>query len=146
MRGYQKALAEAGVEPAEGWVKNCTPTYIHGQEAARQLIEAHPQLSAIFCYNDLVALGALRGCKELGIDVPKDMAIAGFDDIMLAGVVSPTLTTCHVPREEMGRLAASMLLNCIDKEASSCGEIVVKPKLVVRSSTGMAQKVAHQSK
>lgn len=145
MQGYMRALAEAGIEPEMGWVKHCTPTFYHGQEAARELLQTHRQLSALFCYNDLVALGALRGCDALGYRVPADIAIAGFDDIMLAGIVSPALTTCHVPREEMGRLAAAMLLNCIDKEASSCSEIVVKPELVVRSSTSMAQKVTHHN-
>ncbi len=74
----------------------------------------------------------------MGCRVPADIAIAGFDDIMLAGVVSPALTTCHVPREEMGRLAASMLLDCIDKEMNSCGEIVVKPELVVREQSALS--------
>ncbi|MGB3717592.1 MAG: LacI family DNA-binding transcriptional regulator [Candidatus Promineifilaceae bacterium] len=135
LRGYRKALAEASVEPQEGWTKNCMPTSIHGRKAASQLLETHPELSAIFCYNDLVALGALRGCEALGRRVPADIAIAGFDDIMLAGVVSPALTTCHVPREEMGRLAASMLLDCINDQEESCSEIVIKPELIIRDST-----------
>ena len=99
---------------------------------------SQPKLSAIFCYNDLVALGALRGCKALGLRVPADIAIAGYDDIMLAGVVSPALTTCHVPREEMGRQAASMLLSCITEGMDNCGQVMVKPELVVRDSTTMA--------
>ena len=135
LQGYNRALAEAGIEPQAGWVKHCTPTYIHGEDAARLLLEMHPQLTALFCYNDLVALGALRGCQASGRQVPADIAIAGFDDIMLAGIVSPALTTCHVPREEMGRLAVSMLLNCIDNEVNSCSEVVVKPELIVRAST-----------
>ena len=135
LRGYKMALAEAGIEPRDGWIMPCTPTFIHGQEAARRLLEAHPQLSALFCYNDLVAIGALKGCEALGRQVPADIAIAGFDDIMLAGVVSPALTTCHVPREELGRQAAAMLLNCIDKSMKSCPELLVKPELVIRGST-----------
>ena len=139
LQGYRQALTEAGITPGEGWVKACTPTYGHGQEAARQLLETHPQLSALFCYNDLVALGALRGCAAVGRSVPEDIAIAGFDDIMLAGVVTPALTTCHVPREEMGRLAVSMLLSCIENESNNCSEVVVKPELIVRASTVMSQ-------
>lgn len=135
LRGYKRAIVEAGIGPEKGWVKHCKPTVYHGQQAARELLETHRELSALFCYNDLVALGALKGCIALGFAVPADVAIAGFDDIMLAGVVSPPLTSCHVPREEMGRLAASMLLNCIDEKENNCTEIVVEPELVVRSST-----------
>lgn len=144
LRGYEQALAEAGITPEKGWVKHCTPTVYHGQEAACELLETRRELSALFCFNDLVALGALRGCDALGFRVPADVAIAGFDDIMLAGVVSPALTSCRVPREEMGRLAASMLLDCIDKGAGCCSEIVVKPELAVRSSTSSDKEVVLQ--
>jgi DNA-binding LacI/PurR family transcriptional regulator len=135
LAGYQKAMTEAGIEPSPGWIRHCKPTYMDGEKAARSFIKAHPELTALFCHNDLVALGALEGCKKLGLEVPKEMAIAGFDDIMLAGIISPALTTCHVPREKLGRLAVNMLLSCIEKEDKNCREVVVKPKLVVRAST-----------
>lgn len=139
LRGYRKALDEARLPVRDAWIRHCTPTHAHGEAAARALFTDHPELTALFCYNDLVALGALRGCRTLGLRIPTDVAIAGFDDIMLAGVVTPALTTCHVPREELGKLAASMLLDCIRDGTMACGEIIVKPELVVRASTTRLQ-------
>lgn len=55
-------------------------------------------MTALFCYNDLVAVGAVHACSELGRKVPGDVAVVGFDDIPLAELVTPALTTCHVPR------------------------------------------------
>lgn len=137
VEGYQKALVEAGIEPNPDWIRHCKPTYVHGERTAREFVGDHPQLTALFCHNDLVALGALKGCMGLGLDVPSDMAIAGFDDIMLAGVVSPALTTCHVPREEIGRRATDMLLNSLDQERTDFSDVVIKPRLVIRASTVM---------
>lgn len=135
LQGYKQALRDAGMEPQEKWISHCPPTIAGGETTTHTLLQANPELSALFCYNDLVALGALRGCQASDRRVPQDVAIAGFDDIMLAGVVDPALTTCHVPREDMGRLAASMLLDCINDGVNTCDEIIVKPELVVRASS-----------
>lgn len=134
-QGYEQALAEVGIEPKEDWVQHCLPTVADGEKATRLLLNRCPELSAVFCYNDLVALGALRYCAASGKRVPEDIAIAGFDDIMLASVVSPALTTCHVPREELGTLAASMLLDCINEAVNGCKEVMIKPELIVRASS-----------
>ena len=69
-----------------------------GQVAARQLLTDPPEITALFCYNDLVAVGTLQACAELGRRVPEDLAIVGFDDIPIAALVTPALTTCRVPR------------------------------------------------
>lgn len=135
LRGYKQALAGADIEPQPGWVQHCLPTTAAGEESTNLLLNANPELSALFCYNDLVALGALRQCATLGYHVPGDIAVTGFDDIMLAGVVTPALTTCHVPRAEIGSRAVTMLLDCIDNEIDRCDEVVIKPELVIRDST-----------
>jgi LacI family transcriptional regulator len=116
-----------------------------GHQAARDLLIAHPELTALFCYNDLVAVGALRACADLGRQVPDALALVGFDDIMLAALVTPPLTTCHVPRYELGVQAMRLLLNqiggCPDRanqgpeaEQNPCAEIVLRPEVVVRAS------------
>ncbi len=135
LQGYEKALTEAGLERQIDWVQHCPPTVVGGQLATQTLLANHPEITALFCYNDLVAVGALRDCAAVGRRVPQDMAIVGYDDIMLATLVSPPLTSCHVPRVEMGSQAVSMLLNCINNETDRCDEIVVTPELVVRAST-----------
>ncbi len=139
LQGYEQALAEAGIEPEDDWVQHCLPTVEDGEKAAHLLLNKRPELSALLCYNDLVALGALRYCAASGRSVPEDIAIAGFDDIMLASVVSPALTTCHAPRKELGSMAVSMLLDCINDQEDKCDEIVVKPELVIRASTSATQ-------
>ncbi len=135
LQGYQQALEEANIVCRTGWVQHSLPTVAGGEAAAHSLLSNHPELSALFCYNDLVAIGVLRHCAVQGRRVPQDMAIVGYDNIMLATLVSPPLTTCHVPREEMGSQAVSMLLNCINNEAKKCDEIVVTPELIIRAST-----------
>jgi len=76
----------------------------------------------------------LQACAELGRAVPTDLAIVGFDDIPLAALVTPPLTTCHVPRYELGRQAMRLLLDCINGCTEECQEIVLRPELVVRAS------------
>lgn len=139
LTGYKKALAGANIELQPGWVRHCLPTTDSGEETTNLLLNANPELSALFCYNDLVALGALRHCAAFGYQVPADIAVTGFDDIMLAGVVTPSLTTCHIPRVEIGSRAVTMLLDRINDKTDRCNEIVITPELVIRNSTVMKE-------
>jgi len=133
--GYRAALAAAGVSYNPNWTRYCVPTVEGGREIARELLTADPELTALFCHNDLVAIGALQACADLGRAVPADVAIVGYDDIPLAALVSPSLTTCRVPRYEMGSQAMQLLLEkvsgCVGEE---CKEIIFQPELVVRDS------------
>ena len=126
-------------------MRPCPADVDGGHRAAEDLLTAHPELTALFCYNDLVAVGALHACADLGRHVPDDLAVAGFDDIMLAALVTPPLTTCRVPRYELGTQAMRLLLNQIrgcpdaagqdaDMDEGSCAEVVLQPDLVVRAS------------
>ena len=135
LQGYEQALAEGGIKRQAGWVLSCPPTVSGGETAADSLLANHPELSALFCYNDLVAIGALRNCSVVGRRVPEDVAIVGFDDIAMATLVSPSLTTCHVPRVDIGSRAVSMLLNCLNNKTDRCNEIIVTPELIIRAST-----------
>jgi LacI family transcriptional regulator len=135
--GYRAALADAGLTYNPEWVVFCPADVDGGHRAARDLLTDHPELTALFCYNDLVAVGALHACADLERRVPDDLAVAGFDDILLAALVTPPLTTCRVPRYELGGQAMRLLLNQIDgssDEARPCDEIVLRPELVVRTS------------
>jgi LacI family transcriptional regulator len=145
LQGYKQALAEAGIEPQPGWIQHCPPTVAGGEATAKSLLANHPELSALFCFNDLVAIGALRDCVTIGRRVPEEIAIVGYDGITISALVSPSLTTCHVPRVDMGSQAVSMLLNCINDETDSCNEMMVKPELMIRASTvGVDTAVAAQ--
>lgn len=133
-RGYRTALAAAGLAYNPDWVRNCSPMVEGGQGTALELLAAHPGLTAVFCFNDLVAVGALQACGTMGLRVPDDLAVVGFDDIPLAALVTPSLTTCRVPRYELGAQAVQLLLNQIRGCPDDCGAIVLQPELIVRDS------------
>jgi DNA-binding LacI/PurR family transcriptional regulator len=121
----------------------CAPVLDGGREAAHQLLSSYPDLTALFCYNDLVAIGALQACVDLGRRVPEELAIVGFDDILLAGLVTPALTTCRVDRYELGVQAMQLLLNQIDGfQDGDCEEIILQPELVIRQSAPTDRNVA----
>jgi LacI family transcriptional regulator len=133
-RGYHAALEAAGLSYNSAWVRHCSSEVEGGQQTALELFTDHPELTALFCYNDLVAIGALQACAAWGRRVPDDLAIVGFDDIPMAALVTPPLTTCHVSRYELGDQAMRLLLDRIDSCLEECTEIVLQPELVVRDS------------
>jgi LacI family transcriptional regulator len=135
LQGYRTELVRAGLSHNPAWVRNCSPTVEGGQEATRELLDVNPQLTAVFCYNDLVAIGALHACAELGHRVPDDLTVVGFDDIPLAALVTPPLTTCRVPRYELGIQAVRLLLDQINGCPSGCAaHVVLQPELIIRAS------------
>jgi LacI family transcriptional regulator len=131
--GYQEALEEFGIPYNAAWVQHCTPMVHGGQDAAIDLLSRNPELTALFCFNDLVAIGALKACAQLGRSVPDDIAIVGFDDIPLASLVTPALTTFHVSRYELGRRAAEHLLAQINGQTNHT-DTVIPVELVIRAS------------
>ena len=108
-----------------------------GQTLLPALIAAG--VTAVFCYNDSLAVGALLACRALGIAVPEQLSIVGFDDIELAQFVTPPLTTIHQPRLRLGQLAMEMLLDLLAERPvrGSCSAT----ELVVRGSTAAAPAV-----
>lgn len=132
--GYLTAMAAAGLSSQPGWIVNCQPSVEGGYLAARSLLHQHPELTALFCYNDLVSVGALQACSELSRRIPQDLMVVGYDDIPLAALVSPTLTTCRVQRRELGALAVDALLERLRDCTEGCKQIVLQPDLVIRQS------------
>ena len=134
--GYRRALEENGHDVDEALVASGSFTMAGGYHAVDPLLEANPDLDAIFCANDVIALGALRRLQERGLGVPDRVALAGVDDIELGRISTPTLTTVSLRSEERGRLAAEMLLDRIEDEASDePRRVTVTPRLVVRESS-----------
>ena len=110
-----------------------------GYKPMKSLLERTRDFTAIFCFNDIAAIGAIRALKESGLSVPHDVSVMGFDDILSAAFYTPSLTTVRQPLSEMGKYGAKVLLERIaDREAAFPPEIVVSPELVVRESTGPA--------
>jgi LacI family transcriptional regulator len=134
LRGYRSTLAEAGITPPAGWQRHCLPIVESGREVAHDLLNDHSELTALFCYNDLTAVGALQACRQLGRRVPDDIAIVGFDDVLLAALVTPALTTCRVPMYDMGREALRQLIERINGCAHDCTPVEFQPELIIRES------------
>jgi LacI family transcriptional regulator len=113
-----------------------------GRVAAVRLLERGVLFTAIFAFNDLAAIGAITILREAGIDVPSDVSVVGFDDILSAGTNNPPLTTVRQPLEEMGRVAASTLLQMTHSEKQEWPKhpIRVLPTFVERKSTANARQ------
>ena len=108
--GYREALVSSGLEPDPSLVVHGDFGEAGGHEALRTLLRRRCEFSAVFCSNDLAAVGALRALDEAGFRVPEDVSLVGFDDIHLAGYLRPALTTVRQPIHELGRRAATLLL------------------------------------
>jgi LacI family transcriptional regulator len=119
--GYHPMAPEIGYRPMQG------------------LLERTRDFTAIFCFNDIAAIGAIRALKDAGLSVPGDVSVVGFDDIQSAAYSTPSLTTVRQPLAEMGQRGAQVLLERIaDHGKEHESEIVMAPELVVRESTGPA--------
>jgi LacI family transcriptional regulator len=109
-----------------------------GYPFTKQLLARHKPFTAIFAYNDMSAIGAIRALQEDGIRVPRDVSVLGFDDIPGAAFYSPSLTTVRQPLNRMGEVAAETLLNRLEGRREYPADIAIEPELVVRESTANA--------
>jgi DNA-binding LacI/PurR family transcriptional regulator len=106
-----------------------------GRRAARALLDRSPRLTTLICVNDVMAVGALRELRARRRRVPEDVSVTGFDNITLAQFAVPSLTTVHIPRDQIGRTICDCLMR---DEGPREREFVIEPELVVRDSTGPA--------
>jgi DNA-binding LacI/PurR family transcriptional regulator len=137
LAGYKEALGSAWDESA---VRTCRPNAVEpARRATLELLRASSPPTAILAMSDVLAIGALQAAAELGIAVPEDLSLVGFDDSPAAGLATPPLTTIAQPHEEKGRLAAEWLLEAIEGGAVSQSprrEAILPTELVIRESTG----------
>ncbi|MGP3914932.1 LacI family DNA-binding transcriptional regulator [Nonomuraea sp. 10N515B] len=134
--GYRQALARAGLEVDERLIVS-TPHFHRrlGAEAMESLLALPEPPDAVFCYNDLLALGAMRALTRAGRRIPDDVAVAGIDDIEEGQYSTPSLTTVAPDKGEIARRAVNILLEAISGTAAAPAEIVVPHRLIVREST-----------
>ncbi|MEM9707962.1 MAG: LacI family DNA-binding transcriptional regulator [Pseudomonadota bacterium] len=138
VQGIRDVMAESGYD-RDALLLVETPYGIENGEAAfRQVMAAAPETTAVMCVNDVLAIGALRAAKEMGLRVPEDVSVTGFDDIEIAMLAEPSLTTVHVPHREMGRRAASMLIQML--QTPGTGQRIELPTDIrLRRSLGAAK-------
>jgi LacI family transcriptional regulator len=143
----EKAARQYGLEIVPALVAQLegdSPSPQVGYEATRKLLAARKPFTALFAFNDISAMGAIRALREANLHVPADVSVVGFDDIQSAAYQNPALTTVRQPLHEMGRIAAETLLRRIRHSGadSHTGEIMVEPKLMVRETTCSLAKPA----
>ncbi|WP_281412799.1 LacI family DNA-binding transcriptional regulator [Rhizobium sp. P38BS-XIX] len=132
LEGVKTAFEALGAEPVA--VVHCNPDVAGGAAASKGILTSSPDIDGIICYNDLNAVGALQTCEELGLSVPHDVSIIGFDGISLGELVRPKLSTLHVDKYSIGQLSMRMLLDRIDGKFIQ-HSIVIRPELTLRGST-----------
>jgi LacI family transcriptional regulator len=135
LAGYHAALTAAGIAPDPDLEVASDYEFAPGVEAAGVLLDLPKPPTAIFAFNDAIALGVLRAAHERGVRVPEDLSVVGFDDIKYATIVSPALTTVRQPLAEMGRNGVSLLLRLMERPRHPTHRIELPTRLVVREST-----------
>jgi LacI family transcriptional regulator len=135
VHGYEGALTAAGLEVRTEFIRRGDFHPPSGYCLARELLSLPRPPTAIFACNDLMALGVIRAANELGLSIPQEVAIVGFDNIALASYSSPPLTTVAQQTRYMGQLAARLLIDRIDNRKRPPKRHVLETKLVVRQSS-----------
>ena len=140
LRGYRNALAAHGIASDETLILHGHYTEESGYEAAHRLVSnraAVPLPTALFCHNDLIALGALRAFAELNVRVPEDISVAGFDDIPGAAASNPPLTTMHLPMRALGEQATRLLMDQIETPGTTATRELLPTELIERQSVAL---------
>jgi len=132
--GFEEGLAERGLRLEPGYAAEGAYTFESGIERGLQLLRLTPPPTAIFAGNDEMAAGVLQAARQMGLRVPDDLTVVGFDDFEVATRLWPTLTTVRTPTREIGRLAATRLMGREDDDSRDPNDRL--PSLVVRESSG----------
>lgn len=150
LEGYKLALKEQGIKYEDNHIKIGEYKSQWGVQATKELLSDQIQFDAIFCGNDLIAMGAIKALKEMGIKVPRDVGVMGFDDIYMANMMEPTLTTIKQPNYDMGYRAAELLINAIENQKKKLdlnknqsenlnkneeNRVILNTELMIREST-----------
>jgi DNA-binding LacI/PurR family transcriptional regulator len=135
LEGYKQALMEHNIPFDKKLVWEGSATKEFGYECTLGFLKANDRPTGIVSQNDLVALGAMTAAEESGLRVPQDLAIAGYDDTLLAKVVRPALTSVVQPKMEMGDIASKIIEDIITGKQNEKTKIIIAPRLIIRDST-----------
>ncbi|KKI93163.1 LacI family transcriptional regulator [Bacillus sp. SA1-12] len=134
LEGFKLALQEANVPLREEWIINGAFEEEIAEEKVYQLLKTNPEITALFCASDLMAIGAIRAVKRLGLSIPDQISIVGYDNILLSSYISPPLTTIAQSIYEMGYEAGKLLIEILEEKTISHKKIL-ETNLVVRETT-----------
>ncbi|TFV55304.1 LacI family transcriptional regulator [Geodermatophilus sp. DF01-2] len=136
LAGFQQHTDRAGIAVEDGQVLLGEYSIAWGRTAGERILRSAHRPDAVVCADDLIAFGVLQACHDLGLDVPGDVLVTGFDDIPYAALSAPPLTTIHQPQEQIAAEAVRLLQRALGREAGPPTRIALPPDLVVRQSTG----------
>ena len=132
--GFLKALAEANIAVRDEWVVQGDFEPESGYRAMQQILSQKQRPTAVFCGGDIMAMGAICAADEMGLRVPQDISVIGYDNVRNARYFTPALTTVHQPKERLGETAFDMLLDRITSKREEPQTIEVHPSLIERRS------------
>ena len=136
LHGLHAALSQAGLAAGPELIRSAEFTFEGGYTAARALLEQTPRPTAVFASNDAQAFGAIEAARTLGLRVPDDLSVVGFDDVAAAQWSAPPLTTVRQPLRQMGRAAVERTVRLAAGERLNSARVEFATELVVRKSTG----------
>lgn len=140
LKGMEQQLNSAGLKLTNDRIVECRYSVEHGSKSLHKLLDKHPDITAVSCGNDILALGALHGAQERGLTVPDDLSITGFDNIEILPFLKPSLTTMNSPSRRMGEKAADYILRQIMDKTNNVEHIELEAELIIRDTTGPAPK------
>ena len=146
LRGFLDAMVNANLEVPESYIHHVEGgDPILGQESVAYFSKLTPRPTAIVCFNDMLAIGVLKGCQAAGLRVPEDVSVTGFDNITYSAFTTPCLTTFDQPKFSIGQEAAQLLLDLLQAEDGIIPDMpnvkILQGKLLVRESTGIPGEV-----
>jgi LacI family transcriptional regulator len=136
LEGYRGAIERLGLPYRDEYIAEADYKFAGGCKAMRQLLALPEPPDAVFAASDMSAFGAIRAIRDLGLDVPKDVAIVGYDDILFASLSTPTLTTIRQDMGQLGESACSALIELVEGRARELPTLVLPVELIVRESCG----------
>ncbi|RJR50875.1 MAG: LacI family transcriptional regulator [Desulfobacteraceae bacterium] len=137
--GYRRCLKDHRIPYDPALTLQTQYTLSSGKDAIKTLLSVSDPPTAVFCSNDFIALGAMQGARELGVRIPHELSVVGFDDMEISSFISPGLTTIRQPAYDMGKLGTELLFRLISKEVKRPVHRMLETTLVVRGSTAKAK-------
>jgi DNA-binding LacI/PurR family transcriptional regulator len=135
IEGARRALAEYHLTPSPAYIVECQEWSVQcGYEAARDLLAKSPEITALFCHNDWMAVGAYRALREANLRIPEDVNIIGYDDLPICQFLDPPLASVSQPSQGLGRLVAQLVMNTIEQAEPFRQDMLVPAELIVRGS------------
>ncbi|HQA60967.1 MAG TPA: substrate-binding domain-containing protein, partial [Tepidanaerobacteraceae bacterium] len=140
-RAFKNTLAKHNISLDENYIKNITLSSKEGYNAMTEIIKGGNLPSAIFCGNDITAIGVMKAIHKSGLKIPKDISVIGLDNIEVSEYFRPSLTTVHVPKEELGRFAVKLLIDRINGGHEINTLIKLPFKLIERESCDISRNL-----